>query len=265
MTAAHPAAASPRTAPTAFPRYLRIGRHRVSSYKACMIVGLISAVLISAAVAERSGVSPFRMGVGALAVAVSGLLGARLYHLAVFYPRYREIGLRGVAWDPARGGGSVFGGLAAVPVALAMGLVLDIPVGLFADSLALGIAVGGAWIRLGCVFNGCCGGRPSDGWLALPQHDTRGVRTRRIPVQWLEIGWWLAAALALSCLSPAALPAGSRALGLLTWYGAGRFALEPLREQPDRLWNGWRVDRAMAALLALAAGAGLIVLLILAR
>jgi prolipoprotein diacylglyceryltransferase len=67
------------------------------------------------------------------------------------------------------------------------------------------------------------------------QHDTCGTRRRRVPVQWLEIAWWLVAGAGLLWLWPRRFPQGPYALGVLCWYGLGRFWLVPLREQPDLL------------------------------
>jgi len=44
----------------------------------------------------------------------------------------------------------------------------------------------------------------------------------------------------------------------LAWYGAGRFFLEPLREQSDVVFGRVRIDQVVAALLALGAGGVLI-------
>ena len=48
-----------------FPRYFRIGTHRVSAYKVFLCIGIYIGTLVSAAVAQRSGFSPLLMGVGA--------------------------------------------------------------------------------------------------------------------------------------------------------------------------------------------------------
>ena len=106
------------------------------------------------------------------------------------------------------------------------------------------------------MFNGCCVGRETKAPLSVPLHDTRGVSKPRIPVQFLEMAWWL---IGLAVLWPGALPPGSYALAVLAWYGVGRFFLEPLREQPDVIPGGVRIDQVVAALLAVAAGGGLII------
>ena len=61
--------------------------------------------------------------------------------------------------------------------------------------MAVGVLAGGFWVRLGCVFNGCCGGAETKAPLGVCLHDTRGVSKPRIPVQFLEMAWWLMASL----------------------------------------------------------------------
>jgi prolipoprotein diacylglyceryltransferase len=249
-----------RDEPPGYPRYFRLGGRWINAYKVFLCLGIYLGILVSAAVAARSGISPLRLGAGCLLCAVAGMIGARVYHLVLNFAAYRRAGLRATAWDAERGGWSVFGGLVIVPVSLAVAPAVGIPLAVFWDHLALGIVVGGAFVRFGCICNGCCVGRESRGWLALRQHDTAGVYRRRVPAQWLEIGWWLLAGLGLVWLWPRGFPAGSYALGVLAWYGLGRVWLEPLRAASDLLCGRVRVDRVVAALLAVVAGGGLLLL-----
>lgn len=251
-----------RTTGPGFPRYFNIGGHWVNSYKVFLCVGIYFALLLSTAVAERSGIAPLPFGIGCLLIAILGMLGARVYHLAVFFRRYPKDRFWAEAWNPKRGGWSVFGTLIVVPFSWWVASLLKIPAALFWDHLSVGIVLGGAFIRFGCVCNGCCGGRESQGWFALRQHDTQGIYRRRIPVQWLEIGWWVLAGVGLIGLWPARFPAGSYALGVVAWYGLGRYWLEPLREAPDRVYGRVRVNQVVAALLLIVAGAGLLLLII---
>jgi prolipoprotein diacylglyceryltransferase len=188
-----------------------------------------------------------------------GLIGARVYYLLVHAHVYlRKRSLRAL-WDTSAGGWSVFGALLSfVPASFAVAAWLDIPAPIFWDHMGAGVLAGGFWIRLGCVFNGCCAGRETRAPLSVRLHDTRGVSKSRIPVQFLEMAWWLIGLAAFFVLWPGALPPGSYALAVLAWYGVGRFFLEPLRERPDVVL-GVRIDQVVAALLALAAGGGLII------
>jgi len=238
-----------------FPRYFRFGRHWMNSYKFFLIVGIYAGILVSAAVADREGISPARLGAGLLTFAIIGLVGARVYHLAVHFGDYRRSGFSLIARNPMEGGWSVLGGLVIVPMSLVFDSIFGIPTGIFWDYMAIAIAVGGAFIRFGCITNGCCVGRASDGWFARLQHDTAGVYQRRVPVQWLEIGWWILSWAGLIWLWPKDLPPGSYAFAVGGWYGIGRFWLEPLRRDTSRL-AGIRVNQAVAALLAVVAAGG---------
>jgi phosphatidylglycerol---prolipoprotein diacylglyceryl transferase len=237
------------------PRYFRIAGHWVNSYQLFLCVGIYAGILASAAVGDRSGISPLRLGSGLLLFALVALVGARAYHLAVNLGEYRKTGLSLTPRTRGEGGWGVLGGLVIVPLSLLFDSIFGIPIGPFWDQMAIAIAVGGAWVRFGCVRNGCCVGRDSDGWFALRQHDVHGVYRRRVPAQWLEIAWWLLACAGLFWLWPLHLPAGSYAFAVLGWYGLGRVWLEPLRRDPTVV-RGVLVNQLVAALMAVVAGAG---------
>jgi prolipoprotein diacylglyceryltransferase len=248
------AAHSPALGPPAFPRYFCIAGHWINSYKVFLCIGIYSAILLSAFVGERSGLSPLRLGAGLLFFAIIGLIGARVYHLLVNFRVYRIAGFSLTSRTQMEGGWSVLGSLVVVPLSLLFDSIFGIPLAVFWDHMAVAIAFGGMWIRFGCVWNGCCVGRETRGWFALSQHDVHGDLKRRIPAQWLEIVWWFLACVGLLWLWPRHLPAGSYALAVLGWYGLGRFWLEPLRARSNVLY-GLRVDRVIAAMMALVAGA----------
>jgi prolipoprotein diacylglyceryltransferase len=240
-----------------FPRYFRIAGYSVNSYKVFLCIGIYVAILASAAVGARSGIPPLRLGSGLVLCAIVGMLGARLYHLVVYFRHYRRSGLGLTSRTTAESGWSVFGGLLIVPFSLVLPSLIHIPFAVLWDYLAIAIAIGGALIRLGCVCNGCCVGRESAGWLAIRQHDVHGIYRRRVPAQWIEIAWWLLACAGLAWLWPLH-PPGSAGFAVLGWYGVGRFWIEPLREQPDVVLGRVRINQLVAALLAIAAGAGLL-------
>ncbi len=242
-----------------FPRYFKFGRHWVNSYKVLLCVGIYVGVLVSAAVAQPSGVSALRMGAGSLACALAGMAGARLYHLLVHAPHYLRRRSWAAAWDRTSGGWSVFGALLTMgPLSFPLASALHVPAAAFWDCMSAGILAGGFWVRLGCVFNGCCGGRETTRWYGVRLHDTCGVCKRRIPVQFLEMGWWLLGLAGFIALWPLSFSAGTYASGVLGWYGFGRFWLEPLREAPDLVCGRIRINQVVAGLLAIASGLALI-------
>jgi phosphatidylglycerol---prolipoprotein diacylglyceryl transferase len=240
------------TSTPSFPRFFRFGRYWINSYKVFLCIGIYSGILVSAAVGQRSGLSPLRLGVGLLLFALLGMFGARAYTLILQFGNYRRHELTLTPRDANEGGWGVLGGLIVVPVSLMFDSILGIPIGRFWDHMAVAIATGGVWIRFGCVCNGCCVGRDSDAWFAVQQHDVDLIRRRRIPAQWLEIAWWLLACAGLIWLWPKQLPFGSYAVAVLGWYGLGRLWLEPLRRHSTMLW-GLRIDRVVAGVVAVVA------------
>jgi len=239
-----------------YPRFFRIGGYWINSYKFFLCVGIYTGSLATAALADRSGFSPLRFGFGAMGCALAGLAGARVYHVIVHAPVYFRQRSRCALWDSSRSGWSVFGALLTfIPASFGAAALLQIPIASFWDHMGIGVLTGGFWIRLGCVFNGCCAGRESHGFLAVHLHDTHGVRRRRIPVQFLEMAWWALGTALFLAVWPTPLPAGSYALGVLGWYGAGRFFLEPMRERPDVIFGAVRVNQVVAGLLTLIATA----------
>jgi len=242
------------------PRYFKIGRRWVNAYQVFLCVGIYAGTLVCAAVAQGAGASVLAAGMAALACGLAGVAGARAYHVLVNWTAYaREHSTRAV-WDSARGGMNVFGGfLFVLPVAAGLAWALGLAVPTFWDALAAGVLAGAVWIRLGCVFNGCCEGMPTQAWYGIVLHDTHGVRTRRVPVQFLEMGWWALGGAGGAWLWAQTPAPGTLALAVLCWYGIGRFWLEPLRAAPDRVLGRIRIDRLVAGLIASGAGGLLIV------
>jgi len=212
-------------------------------------------------VAERNGIDPIPMALTVVGCATAGLVGARLFHLMLFARRYRGAGFFQSAWDTSLGGAGLFGGLVVIVLLSPLAArILTLPFGIFWDYLLISMVVGAIWTRLGCFCNGCCGGRETSARFAFRWHNQRGERKKRIPVQLLEIGWITLAGGALIYLFDKPHPVGALALGILAWYGAGRFLLEPLREEPDIAFST-RVNQVIAAIVSLIAGFWLLVLL----
>ena len=199
-----------------FPRFFTFFGYSVSAYKFFLCVGIYVGTLTTAALAGASGLSPLRIGLATMSCALVGLIGARVYHLLVHAPAYVRQRSVSALWDRSAGGFSVFGALAAVvPASFVAAAWLDIPAVVLWDHMGVGVLAGGFWIRLGCVFNGCCAGRASSAPLSVCLHDTRGVSTSRLPVQFLEMAWWLVGLALFFMLWPSALPPGSYALAVL--------------------------------------------------
>lgn len=240
----------------AFPRYFLIGGTWINSYQVLLCVGIYLGSLATAFAAQQSGLSPLRVGMAAALSALVGLVGARAYHVLLHLRHYIDTGWHGV-WDRERGGWAVFGALLTfVPATWLAAWMLGVSPPLLWDHMSAGVLVGGFWIRLGCVFNGCCVGRRTTGRFAVWLHDTDGVRAWRLPVQYLEMAWWALGLLLFARWWPMQAAAGSYALGVVAWYGAGRAVLEPMREHSEAV-GGVRVNQLVAVVLAVAAGSAL--------
>jgi phosphatidylglycerol:prolipoprotein diacylglycerol transferase len=184
------------------------------------------------------------------------LAGARALEVAVSWHYYRarprEI-LR-----LTKGGAGMYG---AIPPALLISVPLagwlGIPFGTFWDVAAVSILAGMIPTRLGCLGAGCCAGRPTRSHLGLELRNLRGVRDRRYPTQIFE-SLFGAALLAASLAAWGWFPfPGALALSIAAGYGAGRFALEALRERSSPYFAGLSAYQWMSAGLVAIGGVGL--------
>lgn len=235
-------------------RVVRVRRREISVYKLFVGAGIYFGIAICSIVGGTSGISVMRLALAAAGCAAAGLVGARLYHLILFRASYRSQIRPNELWNTSSGGGGLFGGLLAVViVSPAMASVAGTSFGIFWDHLSIALLVGAIFTRFGCFLNGCCGGRETAApFFGLRWHNYHGENKRRIPVQLLEIGWLgIAAGGLIYCFSRPHL-AGSLALGVLAWYGLGRFILEPLREEPDTV-SRFRINQVIAAVLIMSA------------
>ncbi len=169
-------------------------------------------------------------------IIVSALVGAKLLLIAVEYEQFGS--------DPAalltlvRSGGVFYGGLiAAVVVALWYLRRHKMPVWTVTDVFAPGIALGHVIGRMGCLFAGCCFGRPTEGpWAVTFQSEyaARNVGTPLNvplhPTQLYEAGAELLILAFLLMTERKGRPFPGRTFwGYLLLYGVSRFIIEFFR------------------------------------
>lgn len=224
----------------------------IYSYPAMLYLGLVFGIVAGNYVANLAGLNSAGVFIATLLLLVPALAGARLLYVASHWETYRREPAR--IWRRSEGGAAMYGGLplsllASIPL---LGL-LQLPFGAFWDMATFTILIGMIFTRIGCLLNGCCGGRPTEGRLGLYLPDHRGIWKRRIPTQLLEAGWaslLLVGAIGLWSRLP--FP-GALFLYCLTGYGIGRLVFESTREEQDRVGT-WTVHQAIsAALVALSA------------
>ena len=221
----------------ALPRNFHFGRRTVPIYRLFVAVGIYFGIVLSTIVAKRNGIPVVPWGLAVASCALAGLIGARIYHLILFRSLYRDSDRPNQLWDRSSAGGGLFGGLFAVAIiSPATAAMTGVSFGVFWDYLTIALLIGAIFTRLGCFFNGCCGGRETASrFFALAWPNQRGECKRRIPVQLLEVGWLILAGGGLIYYFPRPHPPGTIALAALAWYGVGRTILEPLREEPDKV------------------------------
>jgi phosphatidylglycerol---prolipoprotein diacylglyceryl transferase len=217
------------------------------SYPTLLYVGLVCGFYAMYAVAPSVGMPRVPAAIATLIMFVPAIVGARIWFVLDHWAIYRH-DLRRICRH-SDGGMTLYGGLV---LALVLSPVILAPFGLrfaaFWDGATFTILVGMVFTRVGCLLNGCCSGRRSDGRLGLRLPDHTGRWQRRYPVQLLE----LTSALVLLCGSAALLeigtPRGAIFVFAVVGYAAARVAIDPLRERSTDGAVGRPV--ALAAFLA---------------
>ena len=227
----------------------------IYSYPAMLYVGLVAGVFAGAHIARDSGLSADKFALAIVILVVPALVGSRLYFVLTRWEFYRREPRR--IWRRSEGGMAMYGGLIlAVPLSLPLLWALRLPFGAFWDAATFTILLGMAFGRLGCLLNGCCGGRPTGGWFALELPDHTGAWQRRYPTQLMEMTFALMLFAAAFVLRDRAPFPGAIFAAAVAAYGAGRALLETLREHGagarDRV-----VMQATSVLLVVTALAGL--------
>ena len=201
----------------------------VHSYPALLYLGLLCGVYAGYGAATSMPIDPDRASVGLLILIVPALVGARLWfvlsHWQVFRREPRRI------WRRKSGGAALVGGLLlAVAISPALLAALGLPFGAFWDTATFTLLVGMIFTRVGCLLNGCCAGRPSEGRLALCLPDHEGRWERRHPVQLLELAAAVVLLAGAAAIATAPPFPGAVFVFALAGYGCARLILNPLRE-----------------------------------
>jgi phosphatidylglycerol:prolipoprotein diacylglycerol transferase len=212
------------------------------SYPAMLYVGLLAGVFAGAWVAQRSGMSGDRFAAAIVILLVPALVGSRLYFVLTRWDIYRRDPMR--IWRRTEGGMAMYGGLIlAVPLSIPLLGAMDLPFGALWDAATFTILLGMAFTRIGCLLNGCCGGRPTRAWFALNLPNHRGLWQRRIPTQLTEAAFAAMLFGAVFMLRGSEPFPGAIFCSVVAAYAAGRSFLEGLREDE----SGGRDKVAMQA------------------
>ena len=235
---------------------IELGPLSLRAYGLMIALGVLAAVELARRRFAAKGLDPEDVSAIALWAVPAGLIGARLYHVATDWKRFRGDWWEAFAiWHGGLGvpGGILLGTLVGVWVAKRRG----VPLGLGADAIAPAIPVAQAIGRLGNWFNQEVFGRPTDlPWGLEIDRANRPARYLDEPTfhpTFLYEGLWnLALAGLLIWLDRRRLVRRGRLFAVyILGYGLGRFWVEALRSDEASLIFGVRVNLWVSGLLVL--------------
>jgi phosphatidylglycerol:prolipoprotein diacylglycerol transferase len=194
-------------------------------------VGLAAGLTLAVLLARRRGLDAATLLDAAVWVVAGGLLGARLSYVAAHWWEYAANPLTAFSfWE---GGLSLPGAITAgVPIAWLLLRRGRLPAGVGLDAGAVGLALGQATGRLGCLGAGCASGvvvPAGSGWPALDLPDVSGLVAARFPSALLESAADLVLGLVLLWLWSRRLRPGTVAAAYLIGYGLLRALAELFR------------------------------------
>jgi len=143
-----------------YPRLFELGPVTVYTYGVLLALAYLLGLKLAMVRAKSRGLDDARVLDLGISIIISALIGARLLLLVTDFQTFRN--------DPrelftlVRSGGVFYGGLIlAVVVALWYIRRLKLPLWTTCDVFAPGIALGHVVGRFGCLFAGCCYGKPT--------------------------------------------------------------------------------------------------------
>jgi phosphatidylglycerol:prolipoprotein diacylglycerol transferase len=221
------------------PILFEIGGFPVYTYGLLLAAAYLLGLQFALMRARTRGLDPNRVMDLGIWIIVSALLGAKLLLVIVESDKFST--------DPAellnlvRSGGVFYGGLiAAVVVALWYLRRHRMPMWTVTDVFAPGIALGHVIGRMGCLFAGCCFGRPADVPWAITFHSEFAAQNVGTPLgiplhpaQLYEAGAELLILVVLLATERKGRPFPGRTFwGYMLLYGISRFVIEFYRGDP---------------------------------
>jgi phosphatidylglycerol:prolipoprotein diacylglycerol transferase len=232
----------------------------IYSYPAMLYVGLLAGFMAGAQIAPSFRLDADRFAIAGVVLVVPGLLGARLLYVLMHWDVYAKD--LGRIWRRREGGMAMYGGFALmIAVSIPLLHAMALPFWAFWDVGTIAILVAMVFTRLGCLLNGCCAGRPTDGWCGLDLPDHRGVWRRRVPTQVLEMGWAALLLAALLVVRGQVPFSGAVFCAGVGGYGAGRYFLQRLRDDAGGKVESGILQVLSVVLVLTAIGAGVCALL----
>ena len=239
-----------------YPVLIRLGTLEIHTYGVLVAAGFLAGILTAQRRARQAGFAPESIGDLGVWLIVAAMLGAKLFHIIFFWNDFSE-GWRATGPASLRAGFVFYGGfLGAAAGLLTYARLKKLPVWQLADVLAPSVALGHAFGRLGCFFEGCCYGKACAlPWaIHLPGH-AMAVH----PTQLYEAAGNLVIFAGLNAAYRRKRFAGQICWLYVLTYGALRLGVEFFRGDYEVHYLGvFTIAQLMAGGLMLAAVAGLV-------
>ena len=229
----------------------------IHSYAICILLGIVIALVITHLRLTARGAQPgVVLDVGMWAV-VSGIAGARIFHVLTHPTDYFGAGKNLWAvffvWE---GGIAIFGALIGGAIGAFIACrISGLRFWSFVDALAPGLLLAQAFGRFGNYFNHELFGLPTTAWWGLQIEASNPSFPIGLPAGTLfqpmflfEFLWNTAGALVILYLSKKfTLQWGKTFAVYLIWYGVGRSYFESIRIDPSLIFWGVRTNIWAAA------------------
>jgi phosphatidylglycerol:prolipoprotein diacylglycerol transferase len=243
-----------------YPKLIEIGDFYLPTYGVLVALGFLAGLAATVKLAKRAGFNSEIITNLAVYVALSDMLGAKLFMIAFDWRDYAAAPGRIFSFETLQAAGVFQGGLIlALITAFFYMRQQGLPVLGTADIFAPGVAIGHAVGRLGCFAAGCCWGVECDLPWAVTFHDPVAFGLTGVP---LEVGlhptqlyesvaeFALFAFLFALCRKP---HVPGRVIGLyLVLSSAMRFGIEFLRFHQQPVNYGLSLTQWISIALALA-------------
>lgn len=221
------------------PLLFHIGNFAIHTYGLCVALGFLAGITLAARRAKRHGLNPEDVSNLGVWLIIAGMLGGKLFHVIFFWNDF-SAGWRANGVASLREGFVFYGGFIGASLAAVLFCRRHrLPLAKMADLYAPSVALGHAFGRLGCFFNGCCYGRACDlPWaVRFPgPHEMAGVPVH--PTELYEVAGNLVIFVALSAFYQQRKFDGQVWWLYVLSYGVLRFGVEFFRGDYDAHYLG---------------------------
>ena len=253
-----------------YPVLFRIGGFEVTSFGLMLFLSFVTAAWIAGKQLQRYGMAAELIWDSLVAVAIGGIVGAKLYYLGLHWDEFAAAPLRALL---SRGGLVWYGGLIGGVTAFYFHVRRKkLPMALMFDSTAPALALAYAVGRMGCFLVGDDYGVPTDSWVGIafpngsPPSTAGNLRAVGIdvpasipdvavlavhPTQLYEIGLALIMFAVLWKLGGKRLREGQLFAIYMMLYAVERFLIEFVRAKGDRILFDLSTSQVASILLLL--------------